>query len=184
MRPALVLVDIQQDYFPGGRMECIGAAEAARAAQKLLDAFRKENLPIVHVQHIATRPGATFLLPDTEGIKFHESVKPRVGETVIKKHFPNSFRDTDLEKHLLSAGIKELVICGMMSHMCIDTTTRTAFDRGYTCFVASDACATRNLAFNGTDIPAKHVHGACMSALGAVFAKVQDADELIGLLKA
>ena len=89
---------------------------------------------------------------------------------MVKKHFPNSFRDTDLEKELLSRGIKELVICGMMSHMCIDTTTRAAFDKGYTCLVAHDACATRNMVFNGIEIPAAHVHGAYMAALGAVFA--------------
>ncbi len=181
--PALLLVDIQRDYFPGGRMEVVGAAEASRAAQKLLNFFREKNLLIVHIQHIATRANATFLLPNTEGIDFHESVMPLPSEMVIKKYFPNSFRETDLEKHLLSKGIKELVICGMMSHMCIDTTTRAAFDKGYTCTVASDACATRNLAFNGIEIPAKQVHGAYMAALGAVFAKVLGVEDIIGLLK-
>jgi len=76
MMPALVLVDIQRDYFPGGRMEVVGAVEAASVAQKLLHAFQKKNLQIVHVQHIAARAGATFLLPNTEGIDFHDSVKP------------------------------------------------------------------------------------------------------------
>jgi nicotinamidase-related amidase len=179
MNPALVLVDIQQDYFPKGRMEVVGAVEASLVAKKLLDYFREDNLPIVHIQHIASRPSATFLLPNTEGINFHESVKPLPGEMVIKKHFPNSFRDTELEKYLLSKGIKDLIICGMMSHMCIDTTTRAAFDLGYTCMVAHDACATRNMSFNGTDIPAQHVHGAYMAALGAVFAKVLNTDEII-----
>jgi nicotinamidase-related amidase len=145
MNPALVLVDIQQDYFPGGRMEVVGAVEASRAAKKLLGHFREKNLPIVHVQHISTRTGSTFFLPNTKGINIHESVSPLPNETVIKKHFPNSFRDTDLQKYLGSQGIKELVICGMMSHMCIDATVRAAFDRGYTCIVIHDACATRNL---------------------------------------
>ncbi len=183
MKPALVLVDIQQDYFPKGRMEVVGAVEASQVAQRLLDHFREKNLPIVHIQHIAARPNATFLLPDTEGINFHESVKPLPNEMVIKKHFPNSFRDTGLQEYLLSSKIRELVICGMMSHMCIDATTRAAFDMGYACMVAHDACATRNLVFNGLDIPAKHVHGSYMAALGAVFAKVSSAEEIIGMLR-
>jgi nicotinamidase-related amidase len=114
MKPALVLVDIQRDYFPKGRMEVVGAVEASWAAKKLLGHFREKNLPVVHVQHISTRAGATFFLPNTEGINFHEGVTPLSDEAVIKKHFPNSFRDTDLQKYLESQGIKELIICGMM----------------------------------------------------------------------
>lgn len=182
MNSALVLVDIQQDYFPGGRMEVVGAIEATRAAKTLLEFFRSRKLPIVHIQHISTRPGATFFLPGTEGLNFHESVLPLPDEAVIKKHFPNSFRDTDLQEYLLSNGIKELVICGMMSHMCIDATVRAAFDKGYQCMVAHDACAARNLAFHGSDIPASHVHGAYMTALNAVYAKVLSAEDIIGML--
>jgi nicotinamidase-related amidase len=183
MKAALILVDIQLDYFPKGRMEVVGAVEASRKARSLLDHFRRKDLPVVHIQHIAARPGATFLLPDTEGISFHELVKPLPGETVIKKHFPNSFRDTELEEYLRSSGIKDLVICGMMSHMCIDATVRAAFDKGYGCFVAHDACATRLLTFTGTDIPPGQVHGAYMAALGAVYAKVVTAVEILEKLK-
>ncbi len=183
MKPALVLVDIQQDYFPNGRMEVVGAVEASLVAKKLLDYFRRQNLPIVHIQHIAARPGATFLLSNTEGINFHENVTPLSNETVIKKHFPNSFQDTGLQEYLLSKDINDLVICGMMTHMCIDSTTRAAFDKRYACMVAHDACATRNMVFNGLDIPAKHVHGSYMAALGAVFAKVSSAEDIIGMIR-
>ena len=179
MKTALVIVDIQQDYFPKGRMEVAGAVEASQAAKKLLGFFREKKLPIVHVQHISTRTGATFLLPNTEGIDFHENVMPLAGETIIKKHLPNSFRDTQLNEYLVSKEIEELVICGMMSHMCIDATVRAAFDRGYTCIIAHDACATRNIVFNGIDIPAQHVHGAYMAALGAVYASVLSSEEII-----
>jgi nicotinamidase-related amidase len=179
MKPALILVDIQQDYFPKGRMEVPGAIDATRNARSLLDHFRQSDLPIVHIQHISTRPGATFFLPDTGGIDIHETVKPLPNEVVIRKHFPNSFRDTDLEGHLLSQGIKDLVICGMMSQMCIDATTRAAFDKGYTCIVAHDACAARHLTFNGSEISANQVHGAYMAALGAVYAKVLTSEQIL-----
>ncbi len=183
MKTALVLVDIQQDYFPKGRMEVVGAVEATRAAKELLDFFRHKNMPIVHIQHVTTRTGATFLLANTEGINFHENVRPLPGEAVVTKHFPNSFRGTALQKELLSNGVRELVVCGMMSHMCIDATVRAAFDRGYSCMVAHDACAARNVVFNGLEVPAQHVHGAYMSALGAVYAKVLSAADIMGRLQ-
>ncbi len=163
-------------------MEVVRAIEASMVARRLLEHFREDELPIIHIQHISAREGAAFFLPDTEGINIHESVAPLHDETVIKKHFPNSFRDTQLNEYLGSRGIKELVICGMMSHMCIDATVRAAFDEGYACIVAHDACAARNLVFNGIDIPAAHVHGAYMAALGTIYAKVSSAEEIIGTL--
>jgi nicotinamidase-related amidase len=183
MKSALVLVDIQQDYFPQGKMELVGAIEASKAARRLLDHFREKGLPIIHVKHISTRPDAGYFLPHTSGIEFHESVVPLPGETVIEKHFPNSFRDTTLEDHLSSRGISELAICGMTSHMCIDATVRAAVDKGYTCHVAHDACATRNLTFLGAEIPAAQVHGAYMAALGAMYAKIASVAEIAAFIR-
>lgn len=182
MNIALILVDIQQDYFPEGRMELVGAMEASYEAQKLLSFFRKEALPIIHMQHVSTRKDATFFLPGTEGINFYENVRPLADEKIIEKHFPNSFRDTDLQGYLEFKGVKEIIICGMMSHMCIDATVRAAFDKGYSCVVAHDACATRKLIFGGVDISAKYVHGAYMAALGTVYAKVQSVGEIISMM--
>lgn len=182
MNTALILVDIQKDYFPEGKMQLVGAKEAGREAQRLLSFFRKEALPVVHMQHISTRKDATFFLPGTQGINFYENVRPVAAEKIIEKHFPNSFRDTDLQEYLEFKGVKELVICGMMSHMCIDATVRAAFDKGYSCFVAHNACATRNLVFDGIDITAECVHGAYMAALGTVYATVQSAEEIISMM--
>jgi nicotinamidase-related amidase len=183
MKPALVLVDIQQDYFPGGKMEVVGAVEASRAARRLLGFFRERNLPIVHVQHVSLREGSTFLLPNTDGVNFHENVRPLAEEVVIKKHFPNSFRQTQLRPYLSSRGVAEIAICGMMSQMCIDATVRAAFDLGYACMVPHDACAARGVSFGGRDVPAPQVHAAFMAALGAVYARVLSADELMATLQ-
>ena len=163
-------------------MEVVRAAGASMVAGKLLEHFRENALPIIHIQHISIHERAAFFLPGTEGINIHESVAPLPDETVIVKHFPNSFRDTQLNEYLASRGIKELVICGMMSHMCIDATVRAAFDKGHACIVAHDACAARNLVFNGIEIPAALVHAAYMAALGSVYAKVLSAEEIIGTL--
>ncbi|MBW2664180.1 MAG: cysteine hydrolase, partial [Deltaproteobacteria bacterium] len=144
---ALLIVDIQNDYFPGGNMELEGMEAAAANAQRILEFFRKTNKPIFHIQHLSNRPGATFFLPGTFGVEIHSAVKPMNKEPVIKKHFPNSFRETSLQEQLNELSIGQLTICGAMSHMCIDTTVRAAFDLGFSCRVVSDACATRKMEF-------------------------------------
>ena len=173
MKPALIIIDIQNDYFPGGKMELEGSLAAGLQAAKLLDAFRAKGLPLVHIQHLSSRPGASFFLPDTEGVNIHAKVAPRAGETVIQKHFPNSFRGTTLLEHLRGLGADHLVIAGMMTHMCVDATTRAAFDLGFSCSLAHDACATRALAFGEQRVPAAQVHAAFLAALNGLYAKVQ-----------
>jgi nicotinamidase-related amidase len=175
MKPALIVIDIQNDYFPGGRMELEGSPEASAQAAKLLERFRARGLPLVHIQHVSNRPGASFFLPDSEGVNIHASVAPRAGETVLQKHFPNSFRGTRLLEHLRAEGADHLVIAGMMTRMCVDATTRAAFDLGFSCSLAHDACATRALAFGAQRVPAAQVHAAFVAALGGLYAKVQNA---------
>jgi nicotinamidase-related amidase len=182
MTKALLIIDIQNDYFLGGKMELEGSEPASLRAGELLAAFRKRKLPVIHVQHISLRPTATFFLPDTDGVKIHDHVEPAAGETLIQKHFPNAFRDTTLREHLQQAGIRELVIAGMMTHMCVDATTRAAADLGFTCLLAHDACATRALAFGDTKVPADHVHSSFLAALSGTYATVKPAAELVGSL--
>jgi nicotinamidase-related amidase len=172
MKTALLLIDIQNDYFPGGRMELDGSPEASLRAKELLTLFRNRKLPVFHIQHISNRKGASFFLPDTAGVEIHAHVSPLPGETIIRKNYPNSFRNTDLLTLLKDAGISRLVICGMMTHMCVDATVRAAFDQGFDCVVIHDACATRGLTFNGEDIHSAKVHGAFLAALGVVYARV------------
>jgi nicotinamidase-related amidase len=181
---ALLIVDIQNDYFPGGKMELEGSDAAGQRAGELLAAFRERRRPVIHVQHISLRPGATFFLPDTDGVRIHARVAPLDHETVIRKHFPNSFRETALLEHLRGAGIEELVIAGMMTHMCVDATTRAAADLGFRCSLAQDACATRALAFGDTQIPAAHVQGSFLAALSGTYAIVKPARDLAAGLTA
>jgi len=179
MKTALVIVDIQNDYFDRGTMPLAGSDEACENARQLLEKQRSENLPVIHIQHIAVRPTATFFLPNTKGAEIHKNVKPLESEKVIIKHFPNSFRETELLDYLKSNGITNLVICGMMTHMCIDTTTRAAFDLGFKCTVIGDACATKDLALNGETVNAKEVQAAFLAALHGTFAEIKLAKEFI-----
>ena len=157
------------------------AAAAAKLAT-LLEGFRRHGLPVFHVRHVSTRPGATFFLPETDGALLHASVRPEPGEPVIVKHYPNSFRDTGLRERLGAAGVERLVIAGMMTHMCVDTSVRAAFDLGYECLVAGDCCATRALALNGATVDADSVQLAYLAALNGTFARVVTSSEALALL--
>lgn len=177
VKQGLILVDIQNDYFPNGNLELVGVEQAAKTARQLLQKFRDKQSPIFHIQHISNQPGATFFLPDTKGSEINESVAPQPDEIVIVKHFPNSFRDTCLLKYLKDIEVEEVVIGGAMSHMCIDATTRAAFDFGFQCTVIEDACATRDLEYKGKTVKAAEVHAAFMAALAMPYAKVISTDE-------
>ena len=175
---ALVIIDIQNDYFPGGRMELEGADTAAAHAAQALKGFREKSLPVFHVRHLSTRPGSTFFLPGTKGAEIHGSALPQGNEPVIEKNFPNSFRATGLQETLEKQGIKNLVVAGMMTHMCVDASVRHGADLGYKVTLLGDACATRAQTFAGETVPARQVHAAFLAALNGFYSKVISTHEL------
>ncbi|AMO23964.1 cysteine hydrolase family protein [Ramlibacter solisilvae] len=179
MTTALVLIDLQNDYFPGGAMELVGSEEAVVQAQTLLAAFRARGWPVFHIQHLAKRAGATFFIPGTKGADIHAAVAPAAGEGVVTKHFPSSFRETTLLEGLRGAGATRLVVAGMMTHMCVDTSVRAAADLGFECSLAQDGCATRALQFDGQQVDAAQVQLAYLAALNGSFAKVQSAQAIV-----
>lgn len=179
---ALLLIDFQNDYFasfPGAKWPLKNTEAAAQQTARLLAAFREQGLLVVHVRHELLTAEGPFFLPHSEGAKIHPWVSPQAGEPVVVKHHTNSFRETDLKAILDSHNIQNLVIVGAMSHMCIDAVTRAAVDFGYTCTVVHDACATRDLEFNGTTIPAAQVHNAFMAALGFAYARISSTQEIL-----
>ena len=179
MQLGLVLIDIQNDYFKGGRHELVQPKVAAANALNILSVFRAMCWPVFHVRHISTKPDATFFLPNTPGAEFFPDTAPIVGESVVLKHKPNSFLNTDLAERLTRSKVDHLVICGMMTHMCVDTTVRAAADLGYPVTLISDACATRDLLWAGETLPALQVQRAFLAALEGSFAKVVTADAWI-----
>ncbi len=179
MKQALILVDIQNDYFKGGSYELVSPEQAAIQAKKILTLFREQRWPIYHVRHISTSPSAKFFLPDTEGSEIHQDIYPLDGEQIIIKHRPDSFFGTNLKEKLDESDIDMLIICGMMTHMCIDTTVRAAVNYGYSVELIEDACATRDLKWNENTIKAEQVQNTFMAALDGSFAKVLKADAWI-----
>jgi nicotinamidase-related amidase len=180
MTPGLLIIDIQRDYFPGGAYPLVEPEAAARAAQQVLERFRAEGRPVVHLRHVWDAPEATFMRPGTDGVEIHPLVAPAEGEPVIEKANPNGFLDTDLEERLRAVGADELVVVGMMSSMCVDATVRAAVDLGLETTVVHDGCAAPDLAFAGRDVPGAAVHAAFMAALSDGYATVVGANELLG----
>ncbi len=173
MNKALIIIDVQNFYFGDYGIE--GKMEASLNAKKLLEFFREKSLPVIHVKHMSKD-----ITEDNKRMyDIHENVKPVQGETIITKFTPGSFNGTNLLEVLKEKNIDELIICGMMSQMCVDTTTREAFDLGFKCTVIHDACATKALEFKGKTVPAEYVHASAMAALGFWFAKVVSVEEFI-----
>lgn len=176
---ALILIDIQNDYFPQGKWPLEGVDAAADKAQQVLQAFRQAGDAVIHVRHEFTSEDAPFFTPGSEGAHLHPKVLNQGNEPVVLKHFVNAFRETNLRALLEQRSITDVVVVGSMSHMCIDGVARAAADLGYKVTVIHDACATRDLELNGVTVPAAQVHTAFMSSLGFAYASVVSADEFL-----
>ena len=160
-KEALLLIDIQNVYFTPGPLLLHKPKEAAKNAARLLEKFRKEHKPVIHIQHNFKAFSGIYGL-----------VKPIDGEKVIQKEKPSSFLGTDLLEYLQENEITHLVVAGMMTHMCVDTTVRACQDHGFEVTVIDDACATMALKHDGKKIDAETVHAVYMASLDEMFAKV------------
>ncbi len=178
-KTALILVDIQNDYFDGGLWPVHEMGRVAEQAAKLLAHARKEGFSVVHIRHEIPSDSAPFFRPGSEGAEIHASVAPVDAEKVILKHRPNSFQGTDLNDVLKDRGITDVVICGAMSQMCIDATARAAVDFGYKVTVVEDACGAKEQSFNGATVPAEQVHAAFMAPLAMSYCAVVTVGEYL-----
>ena len=176
---ALLVIDLQNEYFPTGKLPLVGIEAATAHAARVIADARAKGVPVIHVRHEAAKADAPVFTPGTPNTQIHTSVAPVEGEAVIVKHFPNSFRETPLKALLDELGVRELTIVGAMSHMCIDAGTRAAADLGYVVTVVHDACATRDLAFGDQTVPAAQVHAAFMAALGT-YATLSTTEQVLG----
>lgn len=177
--PVYVVIDIQNDYFPKGAMELHQPEMAASNAERALKAARDAHIPTIMVQHLALGPTATFFRPGTPGADLRPGFEPQVDDIHLIKHYANAFRETPLDEELKRLGADHLVVAGMMTHMCIDTTCRAAADRGYQVTLLGDATATRDLSFGERRVAAEDVQAAYLAALSGSFAEVMATDRWI-----
>jgi len=167
-KTALLIIDIQEFYFPGGRMQLENPEVAGMNAGLLLDLFRAKAYPVYHVRH-NFEPGGNI----------HPYVKPLPGERVFSKDQVNAFADPNLLKALRADTIEALVICGMQTHMCVEAAVRAAHDLGFSCLLASDACATRSQQYEEHIIPAASVHYSTLNTLQGSYARVATTVDII-----
>ena len=178
MTRALVVVDIQNDYFPGGANPLDGPEAAAGQARTLLDAFRASGEQIVHVKHVWDAPDALYLRPGTPGGEINDAVRPR-GRGGRRREGVSQCLPGDAPRRAAEGRRRgPLVVCGMMTSMCVDATVRAAVDLGYDVAVAHDACATMALEFGDRRIAAADVHAAFLAALADGYAAVEPAADL------
>jgi len=168
---ALLLIDIQDFYFSTGRSPLENPDKASLNAKKILEKFREKGMLVVHIRHNAK-----------SGAEIHKHVTPAKEEKVISKDHVNGFRDTDLLKYLRAHKVKKLVICGMMTHMCVEAATRAAHDFGFNCILIGDACATRDLKYGDKIIKAVDVHLSTLSSLNGYYTKIMNAEEYLDSL--
>jgi nicotinamidase-related amidase len=160
-RSALLIIDIQNFYFPGGRVQLEEPERAGMNAGLLLNHFRKNELPVFHVRH-NFEPGG----------EIHAYVKPEQDEPVISKDQVNAFLETGLLELLRSDSIEQLVICGMQTNMCVEAAVRAAHDLGFSCVLVEDACATRAMQYKEHIITARNVHFSTLGSLTGSYAEV------------
>lgn len=177
MKKALLVIDVQNDYFPGGKFELYKANESLENILRLVDIFHLKNEKVIFVQHISSKDGV-FFVPQTTGVELHKDLMIKEGDSIVTKNYPNSFFKTTLKEVLDKEGIEEIYVCGMMTHMCVDTTVRAAFDWGYTVKLFSDACTTRDLQIKGKILKAQDVNDIYMASLNGMFASVLNTDEI------
>ncbi len=169
---ALILIDIQNDYFENGLWPVHDMLKVAENAAKLLAHARAKKIMVVHVRHEIPSDQAPFFKPRSKGAEIHSLVTPSTGEEVILKHKANSFQDTSLLEILKTADIENLVICGAMSQMCIDATSRAAADLGFNVTLVEDACGAKEQQFGNISVTAPEVHAAFMAPLAMSYASV------------
>ncbi|HAX9672329.1 TPA: cysteine hydrolase [Staphylococcus pseudintermedius] len=174
----LLVIDVQNDYFKGGKMVLHQPDKALRNIQQLEQDFSAKHLPIIYIQHINTKPNPTFFEADTEGVALYSELAVQPESIIIEKHFPNSFFQTELQETLDQLEVDTLVITGMMTHMCVDSTTRAAAELSYNPVLIHDATATRNLTFNENNVQANDVQNAFISSLSN-FSTVMSTDDWI-----
>jgi nicotinamidase-related amidase len=181
LRTALILIDFQKDYFPGGKYPLVHPLEAAKKAYMLLQCFREHGGYHVHIQHISRKPDAAYFISGDRGTDIHDSVAHFEGEPIVYKHEPDAFSNPELLPLLKSWGIERLVITGMMTHLDVNVTARAAHDLGFQVIIAEDACATRDLTSGNTTIPADVVQKSFLDEFKG-FGKVMKSEEILALL--
>ena len=178
-RTALILIDWQQGFDDLSYWGNRNNPDAETNAVRLLTHWRANAWPVIHVKHNSTEPQSR-LHPDHRGNGFKAVLAPTEGEAVYGKNVNSAFIGTSLEADLRAQGISKLVLCGITTDHCVNTSTRMAGNLGFDVVIAADACATFDRSLpDGREFPAELVHDVALASLNGEFAAVKNVDQII-----
>lgn len=186
-KTAVIVIDFQNEYFPGGRMVIPDGASALQNTRRLIEAADAKGIRVIHVQHVLPA-GAPLFAEGGKTVQFHPDMQPRTGDTVVQKDNVSVFAGASaavMDKTLKDAGIDTLIVTGLMTHACVSGAARdaAAAPRGYRVIVSSDATATRDLELaTGARIDHKTLHAASLATLEDTYGDVMTTDAIIGLV--
>jgi nicotinamidase-related amidase len=149
---ALLVIDIQNDYFPDGLNEMYGSEKVAGKAKNIIEKFKKNNLEVIYVQHIASNSDAKYFKPDTNGINFYHLIKPESNEKIIIKNKLSSFQDTTLLDHIKTKKIQNLFIIGMQTNLCVTKAVEESLANGINVIVIEDICTAKTYEIHDAQI--------------------------------
>jgi nicotinamidase-related amidase len=179
-RYALLIIDMQKEYFKqGGFLTIPDGPRVAENLLALMDAARRLSVDVVHIRHISKNPGDATFRAGSDAVEFIDGFTPAPGEPVVTKTRPGSFYLTDLGDILMRRGIDGVIIGGLMSFMCCDTTAREAHARGYSVHFLRDGTAALDIGGIGASV----IHDVVCTVQGLTFSKVVTTAEMIDILK-
>jgi nicotinamidase-related amidase len=167
MNKALLIIDMQVCHFPPDDLP-YHATEVLEVDRWLIHRARGAGVPVIFVQHCGAT-GSDYE-PGTPGWRIHPRLEPREGETVVRKWHPDSFQDTELLDILVTMGIEKLIVAGMQSEMCVDTTVRRAYGLGYDVELIADGHTT----WSSPVLPGDRIIAHHNQVLGRRFARAVD----------
>ncbi|HEX5392214.1 MAG TPA: cysteine hydrolase family protein [Rhodocyclaceae bacterium] len=180
---ALLLVDFQREYFDG-KLPIPDGSAALSAAKRLVKSAEKAGVFVVHIHHVAASPTAPLFASGSSGAEPVDALRPAEHHAVVIKRLPSSFAGTELLELLRQRQCNRVIVCGLMTHNCVDATTRDALHLGFAPIVVGDASATRDLpgVSGGAVVPAQQLHRAVLAGLADRIADVMTCDEVVALL--
>ncbi|MDF7648504.1 cysteine hydrolase [Pantoea sp. Acro-805] len=178
---AVIVIDIQNEYFPGGKMPIPDGLKALQNSKRILEFAHKNGMPVFFAQHLGAADGPLFA-KGSRFAEFHKDLQPGKNDRVISKATPSSFVGTDLQQQLDALGIKQLIVTGLMTHMCVSSTARDAVPLGYSVIIPEDATATRDLAtWDNKVVDHKILQQNALAAVADVFAEIKTTDAVLAL---
>ncbi len=180
-KTGLLIIDVQKGFDDpvwGNRNN----PDAESQMVRLLSAWRKSGLPVIHIRHCSVEPNS-LLRPELPGNAFKEEVKPLPGEKQFTKTVNSAFIGTGLETYLKEQNILSLVIVGLTTDHCVSTSVRMAANLGFEVTLVSDATATFDrLSDDGIHYTAEEIHNINLVSLNGEFCRVRSTAEVLKLL--